>query len=63
MPKILVAHEEEDQEELITHRFAHKDYLRDYEFIFARDGPQALKLVKERYNSSNAEVVNSYQLI
>ena len=48
MPKILVADDEEDQEELITQRFSHKDYLRDYEFIFARDGLQALQLVKEQ---------------
>ena len=47
MPKILVADDEEDQEELITQRFARKDYLRDYEFIFARDGLQALQMVKE----------------
>jgi CheY-like chemotaxis protein len=47
MPKILVADDEEDQEELITQRFAHKDYLREYEFIFARDGLQALQMVKE----------------
>ncbi len=46
MPKILVADDEEDQEELITQRFAHKDYLRDYEFIFARDNLQALQMVK-----------------
>ena len=47
MPKILVVDDEEDQEELIMQGFAHKDYLREYEFIFARDGLSALKLVKE----------------
>jgi len=47
MPKILVADDEEDQEELIMQRSSHKDYLRKYEFIFAMDGLQALQLVKE----------------
>ena len=47
MPKILVVDDEEDQQELITQRFSHKDYLRDYEFLFARDGLQALQLIKE----------------
>ena len=47
MPKILVADDEEDQEDLIMQRFAHKDYLREFEFIFARNGFQALQLVKE----------------
>lgn len=47
MPKILVVDDEEDQEELIMQRFAHKDYLREYEFIFARDGLKALQLVKD----------------
>ena len=46
MPKILVADDEEDQEELITQRFSNKDFLRDYEFIFARDGLKALQLIK-----------------
>ena len=47
MPKILVVDDEEDQEELIMQRFAHKDYLREYEFIFARDGLKALQLIKD----------------
>lgn len=47
MPKILVVDDEEDQEELIMQRFAHKDYLREYEFLFARDGLAALRLIKE----------------
>ncbi len=46
MPKILVADDEEDQEELITQRFSNKDFLREYEFIFARDGLKALQLIK-----------------
>ena len=46
MPKILVADDEEDQEELIMQGFAHKAYLRGYEFIFARDGLKALQLIK-----------------
>ena len=47
MPKILVVDDEEDQEELIMQRFAHKDYLREYDFVFARDGFQALQLIKD----------------
>jgi DNA-binding NtrC family response regulator len=47
MPKILVVDDEEDQEELIMQRFADKDFLREYEFIFARNGLQALQLIKE----------------
>ena len=47
MPKILVADDEEDQEELIMQGFSHKAYLRGYEFIFARDGLKALQLIKE----------------
>ena len=46
MPKILVADDEEDQEELIMQRFSNKAFLRDYEFIFARDGLKALQLIK-----------------
>lgn len=46
MPKILVADDEEDQQELITQRFSNKVFLRDYEFIFARDGLKALQLIK-----------------
>jgi CheY-like chemotaxis protein len=47
MPKILVVDDEEDQEELIIQGFANKDYLREYEFIFARDGLKALQLIKD----------------
>ena len=46
MPKILVADDEEDQEELIMQKFSNKDYLREYEFLFARDGLKALQLIK-----------------
>ena len=47
MPKILVVDDEEDQEDLITQRFASKDYLREYEFVFARDGLKGLQLIKD----------------
>ena len=46
MPKILVADDEEDQEELIIQKFSNKDYLREYVFLFARDGLKALQLIK-----------------
>jgi adenylate cyclase len=46
MRKILVADDEEDQEELIRQKFYNKDYLREYEFLFARDGLKALQLIK-----------------
>ncbi|MBK7439679.1 MAG: response regulator [Saprospiraceae bacterium] len=38
MGKILVVDDEEDQEELIMQRFATKDYLQGYQFLFATDG-------------------------
>jgi len=47
MPKILVVDDEEDQEDLIMQGFAHKDYLRGYEFMFARNGLRALQLIRE----------------
>lgn len=47
MPKILVVDDEEDQEELIMQGFSHKEYLRGYVFLFARNGPEALQLIKE----------------
>lgn len=46
MPKILVADDEEDQEELIRQRLVPKDFLRDYEFVFVRNGLQALQKIK-----------------
>ncbi len=46
MPKILVVDDEEDQEEFIIQRFSRKDYLREYEFLFARNGLKALELIK-----------------
>ena len=46
MPKILVVDDEEDQEDLITQRFAHKPFLQGFEFVFARDGLKGLHLVK-----------------
>ena len=51
MPKILVADDEEDQEELITQRFSNKDFLREYEFIFARDGLKAMVRVFRKRSS------------
>src|SRR5436305_10006994 len=47
MPKILVVDDEEDQEDVITQRFVNKNYLRDYKFLFARDGLKALQLIKD----------------
>ncbi len=47
MPKILVVDDEEDQEELIMQVFSHKEYLRGYAFLFARNGLEALQLIKE----------------
>jgi len=46
MPKILVADDEENQEEFIMQKFYNKDYLREYEFLFARDRLKALQLIK-----------------
>ncbi len=45
MPKILIVDDEEDQEQLILQRFAHKDFLRDYQFVFARNGLEALEII------------------
>ena len=47
MPKILIVDDEEDQEELILQRFAQKDYLQEYEFLFAINGMKGLQLVKD----------------
>jgi len=47
MQKILIADDEKHQEELTMQRFANKDYLREYEFLFARDGFQAFQLIKD----------------
>ncbi|MGB4902081.1 MAG: response regulator [Saprospiraceae bacterium] len=46
MGKILVVDDEEDQEELIMQRFATKDYLQGYQFLFANDGLKGLAMVK-----------------
>ena len=46
MGKILVVDDEEDQEELIMQRFATKDYLQGYQFLFATDGLKGLAMVK-----------------
>ena len=45
MPKILVVDDEKSQEELIRQRITQKDFLLDYEFIFALDGLKALELI------------------
>lgn len=46
MPKILVVDDEEDQEELILQRFSGKSFLEGYEFVFAGNGLEALKIIK-----------------
>ena len=46
MPKILVVDDEEDQEELILQRFEGKAFLGGYDFIFARNGLEALGKIK-----------------
>lgn len=45
MPKILIVDDEEDQEQLILQRFAHKEFLSDYQFLFARNGLEALEII------------------
>lgn len=47
MPKILIVDDEEDQEQLILQRFAHKDFLRDYQFLYARNGLEALEAIRK----------------
>ncbi|MBK6391255.1 MAG: response regulator [Saprospiraceae bacterium] len=47
MSKILVVDDEEDQEDLIIQRFVNKDLFQDYEFIFARNGLEALQKIKK----------------
>lgn len=47
MPKILVVDDEEDQQELFLQRFSKKDYLRGYEFIFAKDGLEGLEFIQK----------------
>lgn len=46
MAKILVVDDEEDQEDLILQRFSGKSFLRGFEFVFARDGLEALKMIQ-----------------
>lgn len=48
MPKILVVDDEEDQEELIRQRLMNKPFLREYEFVFVRNGLQAFQKIKEQ---------------
>ncbi|MEO5583659.1 MAG: histidine kinase [Saprospiraceae bacterium] len=47
MARILVVDDEEDQEELILQRFSRKWFLKDYEFVFANNGLNGLRLVKK----------------
>ena len=47
MPKILIIDDEEDQEQLILQRFAHKEFLRDYEFLYAKNGLEALEAIRK----------------
>jgi YesN/AraC family two-component response regulator len=46
MPKILIVDDEEDQEELIRQRLIKKDFLQEYEFLFVRNGKEALQKIK-----------------
>ena len=46
MPKLLIVDDEEDQEELILQRLREKEFLMEYEFIFARNGLEAINQVK-----------------
>lgn len=48
MPKILVVDDEEDQEELIRQRLMNKPFLREYEFVFVRNGLKAFQKIKEQ---------------
>ncbi|MBK8504029.1 MAG: histidine kinase [Saprospiraceae bacterium] len=45
MPKIIVVDDEEDQEELILQKFGNKPFLKGYDFIFARNGLEALQKI------------------
>jgi adenylate cyclase len=47
MPRILIVDDEEDQEDLILQKFGHKDFLRDYQFLYARNGLEALEAIRE----------------
>ncbi len=46
MPKILIVDDEEDQEQLILQRFGRKDYLQDHQFLYARNGLEALEAIR-----------------
>jgi len=46
MPKILIVDDEEDQEDLILQRFSGKAFLRGFEFVYARNGLEALNMIK-----------------
>ena len=47
MIKILVVDDEVDVEELITQKFRRKIRKREWEFVFSRDGEDALQVLKE----------------
>lgn len=47
MPKLLIVDDEEDQEDLILQRFSGKTFLKEYEFIFTRNGIQALASIRK----------------
>ncbi len=47
MPKVLIVDDEEDQEEIIMQRFAHKSYMKEYQFLFARNGLEGLRMAQE----------------
>ena len=47
MPRILIVDDEEDLEDLILQRFSHKDFLRDYQFLYASNGLEALEAIRD----------------
>ena len=47
MPRILIVDDEEDLEDLILQRFSHKDFLHDYQFLYASNGLEALEAIRD----------------
>ncbi len=47
MPRILIVDDEEDLEDLILQRFSHKDFLSDYQFLYAGNGLEALQAIRD----------------
>jgi sensor histidine kinase YesM len=47
MPKLIVVDDEEDQEELILQKFGSKSFMKGYDFIFARNGLEALQKIMD----------------